>query len=198
MPIAPRSALDVLHQGPLSRAQHPRSGRNGRRHILSASTARGQRHARSAAGTQARAGYCRRRRSARSLRLAELSAMRADHRDIDEAVGGICRGFDQNHRTRPFCMASSPASSAGGLVDAVGKAHRARYEKPDSVLRQQRFGAAIERLRMQDHVTRPYEGENRGRNRRHPGREQRAGLGRARRRRACSSTISLLGWLNRE
>jgi hypothetical protein len=110
------------------------------------------------------------------LRLADVVGDAAHHRDVDEAVGGICRGFDQNHRNPPLLHGLVPRQLDRGLVDAVGKAHRADREAGQR-FRQQRFGAAIERLRMQDHVARPNERENRGRNRRHPGRKQRTGLG---------------------
>ncbi len=110
-----------------------------------------------------------------ALRLANVVGDAADHRDIDEAVGGICRGFDENHRNPPLSHGVVPRQLESGFVDAVGKAHRADREAGKR-FRKQRFGAAIERLRMQDHVTRPCERENRGRNRRHPGREQRTGL----------------------
>ena len=110
------------------------------------------------------------------LRLADVVGDAADHRDIDEAVGRICRGFDQNHRNPPLAHGVVPRQLDSGFVDAVGKAHRADREAGKR-FRKQRFGAAIEWLRMQDHVARPYEGENRGRDRRHPGREQRTGLG---------------------
>ena len=78
--------------------------------------------------------------------------------------------------TRPLRMASSAASSDRGFVDAVGKAHRADGETRKR-LRKQSFRPAIERLRVQNDVARADEGEDRGRNRRHAGREQRAFLG---------------------
>ena len=73
-------------------------------------------------------------------------------------------------------MASSAASSDRGFVDPVGKAHRADGEARKR-LRKQGFRPAIERLRVQNDVARADEGEDRSRNRRHAGREQRAFLG---------------------
>jgi hypothetical protein len=58
--------------------------------------------------------------------------------------------------------------SDGCFVDAVGEAHAANGETCER-LRKQRFRAAIERLRVQDDVTRADEREYRGRNRRHAG-----------------------------
>ena len=110
-----------------------------------------------------------------ALHLAEVVGDAADHRDIDESVGRICRGFDENHRNAPLSHRVVGRQLDSGFVDAVGKAHRADREARKR-LREQRFRSAVERLRMQDHVARPREGENRGRNRRHAGREQRAGL----------------------
>ena len=110
------------------------------------------------------------------LSLADHLGDAADHRDIDQAVGGICRGFDENHRYPAFAHGVLRRQPDRGFVDAVGKAHRADGEARKR-LRKQSFGPAIERLRVQNDVARADEGEDRGRNRRHAGREQRAFLG---------------------
>ena len=78
--------------------------------------------------------------------------------------------------TRPLRMASSAARRDCSFVDAVRKADRADG-KARKRLCKQSFRPAIERLRVQDDVARADEREDRGRNRRHAGREQRAFLG---------------------
>src|SRR5439155_1639559 len=63
-----------------------------------------------------------------------------------------------------------------GFGEAVGKAHGADGEASKR-LRKESFRPAIERLRVQNDVARAGESEDRGGNRRHAGREQRAILG---------------------
>jgi hypothetical protein len=77
----------------------------------------------------------------------------ADHRDIDQAVGGICRGLDDDHRDPAFAHGSLGGQPDCGFVDAVGKAHGADGEARKR-LRKQSFCAAIERLRVQNDVAR--------------------------------------------
>ncbi|MFK4712761.1 hypothetical protein ABIF56_003463 [Bradyrhizobium elkanii] len=97
-------------------------------------------------------------------------------RDIDQAVGRIGRRLDEDHRDAALLHRLVGSGADDTLVEAVGKAHgvnREARQRPG----EQRLGAAVERLRMQDHVARPREGQHRGRDRRHAGGEQRAALG---------------------
>ena len=110
------------------------------------------------------------------LNLPDQIGDAADHRDIDQPVGGIGRGFDEDHRNPALAHGVLRRQLDGGFVDAVGKTHRADRETGKR-LRKQGFRSAIERLRVQNDVARADEGEDRGRNRRHAGREQRAFLG---------------------
>jgi hypothetical protein len=110
------------------------------------------------------------------LGLADHVGDAADHRDIDQAVGGICRGFDENHRNSAIAHGVLRRQPDRGFVDAVGEAHRADGEARKR-LRKQGFRPAIQRLRVQNDVARADEGEDRGGNRRHAGREQRAFIG---------------------
>jgi hypothetical protein len=102
-------------------------------------------------------------------------AYTADHCDIDQAVGGIGRRFDEDHRDPPLPHRLRRRQRDRGFVDAVGKTHRSDRETRQR-LQKQRLGAAVERLRVQNDVAGADEGEDRGRNRRHAGREQRAFL----------------------
>jgi hypothetical protein len=54
-----------------------------------------------------------------------------------------------------------------GLVDPVGKADRGDTDIEEGSAREQRFGAAVERLRMQHGVAGAHEGQQRRRDRRH-------------------------------
>ena len=73
-------------------------------------------------------------------------------------------------------MASCRCRADRGFVDAVREADRADGQTRER-LGEEGLGPAIERLGMQDHVARAHEGEDRGRDRRHAGREQRALVG---------------------
>ena len=71
----------------------------------------------------------------------------ADHRNIDQAVGGICRGFDENHRDPAFAHGIFRRQPDRGFVDAVGKTHGADGEAREC-LGKQSFRPPIERLRV--------------------------------------------------
>ncbi len=108
-----------------------------------------------------------------ALLLADRVGDAADHRDIDEAVGRVGRRFDQDHRDAAFRHRLLGRRLHRSLVDAVGETDGGNAEVEEG-LRQQRFGAAVERLRMQNRVAGPDEGEQRGGDRRHAGGKQRA------------------------
>ncbi|EGE60534.1 hypothetical protein RHECNPAF_14110012 [Rhizobium etli CNPAF512] len=95
-----------------------------------------------------------------------------DHRDVDQAVGRIGRCLDQDDGN-----AALGDRLVGGLLhrafaDAIGKADGGDAEIEEG-LRQQGFRAAVERLRMQDRITRPDEGEQGRGDRRHARGKQR-------------------------
>jgi hypothetical protein len=108
-----------------------------------------------------------------ALDLADRIGDAADHRYVNQAVGGVRRGFDENHRYPAFADSLFRRQVDRGLVDTIGKADRSDGKAGKS-LGEQGFGATIEWLGVEDHVARADEGEDRGRNRRHAGREQRA------------------------
>ena len=74
--------------------------------------------------------------------------------------------------TRPFCIASSAAACTEVFVHTIGKPDRSNAHVEER-LGEQRFGAAIERLRMQDRIARTDEGEQGRGDRRHAGGKQR-------------------------
>jgi hypothetical protein len=111
-----------------------------------------------------------------SLSLADRVGDAADHRYVDQAVGGICRGLDENHRNPAFANGVRRREADRGFVDPIGEADRADRQTCKR-LGEQGFGPTIERLGMQNHVAWADEGEDRGRDRRHAGREQRAFVG---------------------
>ena len=95
----------------------------------------------------------------------------ADHGDIDEAVGRVRRRFNEDDRDAPLAHRLLGRRPHRVLADAIGETDGVDAEIEEG-LRQQRFGAAIERLRMQDGIARPHEGEQRRGDRRHAGRKQ--------------------------
>ena len=100
--------------------------------------------------------------------------------------------------TRPLAL-----RSFGRRADA--RPRRTPSPKPTALhahvgerLGDQGLGAAVERLRVQDHVAGPREGQDRGGDRRHAGGEQRAPASASSKIASRSSTISEFGWLKRE
>ena len=89
---------------------------------------------------------------------------------------GFAGRFDEDHRHSAFAHGILRCRADRGFVDAVGEADRADGQTRER-LGEEGLGPAIERLGVQDHVARAYEGEDRGRDRRHAGREQRALFG---------------------
>ena len=81
----------------------------------------------------------------------------ADSHEIDQRVGRVGRRFDENDRYAAFLQPSSAADANGCLIDTIGETHSADA-KIGQGLGKQGFGAAIERLRMHDGVTRTGEG----------------------------------------
>jgi hypothetical protein len=108
-----------------------------------------------------------------SLSLADRVRDAADHRYVDQAVGGVRRGFDENHRYPAFADSLFRRQADRRFVDTIGEANRVDG-KAGKGLGEQGFGASIERLGVQDHVAWTDESEDRGRNRGHAGGEQRA------------------------
>lgn len=113
-------------------------------------------------------------------RMALFSADRvgnaADHGDINEAVGRVRRRLDQDHGDTALGHRRFGRSRHRRFVDAIGKADGGDSEIEEGAGKQ-RLGAAIERLAVQDRVTRLDEGEQRRGDRRHARREQRAAFG---------------------
>ncbi|MEY9132580.1 hypothetical protein ACVIWV_001537 [Bradyrhizobium diazoefficiens] len=110
------------------------------------------------------------------LGLSDRVGDAADHRDVDEAIGRVGRGLDQDHRNPALAHRLLRGLLDRRLVDAVGKADSADRQARKRV-GQQGFRPAIERLGVQDDVAGAHEGEDRGCDGRHAGGEQRAALG---------------------
>ena len=107
---------------------------------------------------------------------AMASAMRPTAAKSTSVLVGLAGVSTKIIETRPCFIALSAACAHRRLVDTVDEADRADAEIGER-LGKQRLGAAIERLRMQDHVARPREGEQGRGDRRHARREHDAGLG---------------------
>ncbi|MGX1256680.1 hypothetical protein AB7M37_001176 [Sinorhizobium fredii] len=100
-----------------------------------------------------------------------FSAMRADHCDVDQAVGGIGRRFDEDGGDAALAHRLLGGGADGRFVNAIGKADGMDAEIEEG-LGEQRLGAAVKRLRMQDRIARPHEGKQRGGDCRHAGGEE--------------------------
>jgi hypothetical protein len=60
-----------------------------------------------------------------TLSLADRFGDPADHRYVHQAIGGICRGFHENHREPALTHGLLRNRADLGLIDAVGKTDRA-------------------------------------------------------------------------
>jgi hypothetical protein len=64
-----------------------------------------------------------------------VSATRRTIANVDQTVGGICRGFDENHRNPPFAHGVLRCNLDCGFVDAIGEANRADGDRALLILR---------------------------------------------------------------
>ena len=92
----------------------------------------------------------------------------ADHSDIDQPIGRICRGFDKNHGNPAHTHGALCREPYRGFVDTIGKAHSADGQIRKRLC-EQSFRPAIERLRVQNDVAGARERKDGGRNCRHSG-----------------------------
>ena len=107
----------------------------------------------------------------RSLLLADLIGDARDQRDIYQAVGGVSGRLDQNQRDASQTQRLLRGGAHFILIGAVAEADRLDIQVVQRFA-QQRLGAAVERLRMQDHIARARKGQQRGGDGRHARREQ--------------------------
>ncbi len=92
----------------------------------------------------------------------------SDHRDIDQTVGRIGRRLDQDDGDAALGHRLFRRLLHRSFADAVGKSNGGDAEVQKG-LGQQCFGSPVERLRMQDRIPRPDEGEQSRGYRRHAG-----------------------------
>ena len=109
------------------------------------------------------------------LPRGDLVGDAADELDVDHGVERVRRRLDHDQRDAAQLRGRFCRLADRRLIDAVREADRLHLIGRQRA-RDQRLGAAIERLRVQDHVARPREGEDGGGDRRHAGGEQRAGF----------------------
>lgn len=109
----------------------------------------------------------------RAAALPRFNLLRhaANRCDIDNTIGRIGRGFDQNDRNTTFRQRLFGCFLDGGLVNTIRKSD-SLHAKIEEGLRQKRFRAAIKWLRMQDDIARAHKSEKRGGNGGHAGREK--------------------------
>jgi hypothetical protein len=91
-----------------------------------------------------------------ALFFADRLGHPADHRHVHQAVGRVRRRLDQDHRDAALAHRFFGRRRHRLLVDSVRKPDR-RDTHVEEGLREQRFGAAIKRLRMQYGVARAHE-----------------------------------------
>ena len=112
----------------------------------------------------------------KTLRRAELVGELSHQRDVDqriERIGGRLR-HDDRHATERARLLDRPANAR--LVHAVGETDGLDTHRGQR-LRDKRLGAAVERLRVQDHVAWARISEDRGGDRRHARGEEERCLG---------------------
>jgi len=58
------------------------------------------------------------------LSLADRVGDAADHRYVDQAVGGVCGRFDEDHCNTTFAHGVFRCQADRGFVDTIGKTNR--------------------------------------------------------------------------